>query len=479
MSGFRQTAERPAVAELLAQLVSIPSVSGDEAAASKFLVSEMRKLGYRSAEVDAVGNAVGERGPADAKRVLMLLGHIDTVPGEIPVRFEPVSGSEERVREDGTLKDSLAMGGPLEGRAPEDMASEGSTSGDRPFGGRESGGESGAVPSESAGNAVPDEEATDEILHGRGTVDAKGPLATFTMAVSRIPEELLQATGTRLVVVGAVEEESATSRGARAIRDRFDGLTEPVPAACIIGEPSRFHRVTLGYKGRILIDVRAERELTHTAGPDPGIAVQIVAFWNLLAEEARRFNDGIDAPFAQLQPGLRDLRSGLEDGMHSWAEASVGVRLPLGFDVEGLLNLCVEEWSDFAARLEGADETWSVPTFGLSNAGCSLAWSVGDRRLQLTARGYEPAWKSERSSALVRAFQRSIREAGARPGFVVKTGTSDMNVVGPAWRCPILAYGPGDSALDHTPREHASVRELGLAQEVLEGAIRAWVQPES
>ena len=27
--------------------------------------------------------------------------------------------------------------------------------------------------------------------------------------------------------------------------------------------------------------------------------------------------------------------------------------------------------------------------------------------------------------------------------FVLKTGTSDMNVVARRWRCPILAYGPG------------------------------------
>ncbi len=37
--------------------------------------------------------------------------------------------------------------------------------------------------------------------------------------------------------------------------------------------------------------------------------------------------------------------------------------------------------------------------------------------------------------------------------MTLKLGTSDMNVVGPVWQCPILAYGPGDSSLDHTPEE--------------------------
>jgi LysW-gamma-L-lysine carboxypeptidase len=34
-----------------------------------------------------------------------------------------------------------------------------------------------------------------------------------------------------------------------------------------------------------------------------------------------------------------------------------------------------------------------------------------------------------------------------------------MNVVGPVWGCPIVAYGPGDSTLDHTPDEHIVVDE--------------------
>ena len=48
-------------------------------------------------------------------------------------------------------------------------------------------------------------------LYGRGTVDAKGPLATFVAAVSRFTK-LDQG---RITVVGAVEEECPTSRGAR------------------------------------------------------------------------------------------------------------------------------------------------------------------------------------------------------------------------------------------------------------------------
>ena len=54
----------------------------------------------------------------------------------------------------------------------------------------------------------------------------------------------------------------------------------------------------------------------------------------------------------------------------------------------------------------------------------------------------------------------------------LKTGTADMNIVGPVWNCPILAYGPGDSSLDHTPDEHILIPEYYQAVKVLEGVIR-------
>ena len=46
-----------------------------------------------------------------------------------------------------------------------------------------------------------------------------------------------------------------------------------------------------------------------------------------------------------------------------------------------------------------------------------------------------------------------------------------MNVVGPVWQCPIVAYGAGDSKLDHTPQEHVVVEEYERAIEVLKQVL--------
>lgn len=68
--------------QLLADLVSIPSPSGDEAEAATHLAAFFEAQG-REAWVDDAGNV---RAPGDDS--VLLTSHIDTVPGEIPVRIE-------------------------------------------------------------------------------------------------------------------------------------------------------------------------------------------------------------------------------------------------------------------------------------------------------------------------------------------------------------------------------------------------------
>jgi [amino group carrier protein]-lysine/ornithine hydrolase len=395
--------ERQDAIDLLHGLVAIPSTSRNEAEASAWLVSQMQQLGYDRAFVDAAGNAVGEIGSPQAERTLLLLGHIDTVPGNIPVRIEE-------------------------------------------------------------GEAGP-------LLYGRGSVDAKGPLATFTTAAARIGSAWAHEKNLRVVVVGAVEEEAATSKGARFIADRFDGIQEPKPDACIIGEPSGWQRITLGYKGRLLVELEASQPMAHTAGPDRGVATVAVDFWNWLTAYTDRFNQGREKTFDQLLPSLRDLQTWTDDAMHDWVRARTGTRLPLGFDP-----------NDFVAELSGwaasCTEASSAPvTLPAIRPGESHLLHISGARTEIYLHllGYEPAWRSDRSTSLARAFLAGMRSVSdERPGYLVKTGTSDMNVVGPAWDCPIVAYGPGDSSLDHTPYEHIQLDEYWQAVQVLEETLRHW-----
>ena len=404
--------DRGAAIALIHGLVGIPSLSRDEARATSWLVGEMRSAGYERAFVDEAGNAVGEIGAPDARRTIVLLGHIDTVPGDIPVRIEPGP--------DGNL------------------------------------------------------------LYGRGSVDAKGPLAAFVAAAARLDAAWARGADLRVVVVGAVEEEAATSKGARHIAARFDGAREPIPTACIIGEPSHWHRVTLGYKGRLLMDVVARQPMAHTAGPDASVATVVVDLWNRVAAHAASFNAGREKAFDQLSPSLRRFITAATPEMDDTADAQIAWRLPIGSDADALCRDLVT-WA--AAHVGASLESTAIEGLAAATATAGASHTVvnlaGPRTfLQLAFRGREAPWRGDRQNALVRSFLAAIRAAdpSVQPSFVLKTGTSDMNVVAPLWRCPIVAYGPGDSALDHTPNEHLSLDEYWRAVGVLEGTLRAFAE---
>ena len=264
-------------------------------------------------------------------------------------------------------------------------------------------------------------------LYGRGAVDAKGPLCAFAVAARRAALR----GDVKVVVIGAVEEEAATSRGARYAATQYQ------PEFCVIGEPSAWDRITLGYKGRLLLDWRWRGGLSHSAGQEASPAERAVAFWQRVKDHCDDYNRGLDSLFARLDASLRDINT-RQEGVDGIAEMTVGLRLPPGISPDQLA-------AQFAAE-DGAT---------------------------ITARGGESACAGERNSPLSRHFRRAIRANGGRPRFVYKTGTADMNVVAPIWNCPILAYGPGDSKLDHTPHEHIDLDEYLRAIAVLTTALEA------
>jgi LysW-gamma-L-lysine carboxypeptidase len=337
--------------DLLTQAVAIPSVSGAEAEIARFLVAQMARF-CKEAFVDAAGNAVGRIGEGALK--VYVLGHIDTVAGEVPVRVE---------------------------------------------GGR---------------------------LYGRGAVDAKGPFCAALAAASRLTDGVKGALS--LTLIGAVEEEVPSSKGARHAL-----ATLPKPDLVIVGEPSGWDAVTLGYKGRLVVKVALEKPNFHSAGEGSTAAEAMLEVWAGLKGWARGVSGA--GLFNSVQLALQSFNTE-SDGLTQRARATVGLRLPPAWPPE---------------RVEGALRALLAGTPGLS----------------VTFTGHEAPYRGPKDTPLTRAFRVAIREAGGTPRLKLKTGTSDMNVVAPVWDVPMLAYGPGDSALDHTPEEHVEVAELERAVGVL------------
>lgn len=264
------------------------------------------------------------------------------------------------------------------------------------------------------------------LLYGRGAVDAKGSFAAFICAAAR----LVDLTDKRITLVGAVEEESPTSRGAWHLVDRMR------PDCVLIGEPSGWESITIGYKGIVGLRYRLDRPNTHFAGSSVRAGQEAIRFYNAFAHyvEARSGHGEFDSPRLELRRFTTH-----DDGLRDSVEVYLAVRVPPGFEADDLL--------EYAGQEAGAAQV------------------VCDQRVEGIV--------ADKNSPIVRALLRGIRQMGGRPTFKKKTGTSDMCIVGPAWGCPIVAYGPGDSRLDHTPDEHLSLDEYDRAIQVLATALKA------
>jgi len=344
---------------LVVDLVRAKSLSGNERPAVDVFVSHAAVMGF-SSEIDAAGNGLAWRkAPNSAhatSRTIVLLGHIDTVPGDIPVRLE------------------------------------------------------------------------NGILHGRGSVDAKGPLAAFLAAASRaqLPPDV------SLLVCAACGEEEE-SPGAHHLKAQLK------PDACIIGEPSAWDGITLGYKGSVRMNATVTRDNGHSAGPGDSACDYLIGWWQRVQERVHTLNADRTGDFDRVLWSVRGIASN-NDGLHDIGELNAGYRLPTWITVEQLRT-----------------ELRSIDHDGVS--------------LHFT--GDEEAWRSPRNDPVARALTTAVRAEGGTPHPKVKTGTCDMNVVGPAWNCPIAAYGPGDSLLDHSPTEHLVINEYHRSIRVLTRAIES------
>jgi LysW-gamma-L-lysine carboxypeptidase len=334
--------------DLLERVVATPSPSGEEAAAAAELV-DFFESHERDVWTDAVGNV---RAPADD--ALLLTSHVDTVPGDIPVRVE--------AHDDGS-----------------------------------------------------------DVLWGRGSVDAKGPLCAMAVAAVR--------TGCSFVGVVGEEVDSRGSHHLVAERD--------APAAVINGEPSGWDGITLGYRGLTAGRYVHTSESGHTSREAANAIQSAIRWWARV--EDRYETDQYEPVFEQVTTKPVAMDGGLtEDGLSVEATMDVQLRVPPGLTVDDVQETVVSE-------LSGGTVNWydEVP----------------------------PVMVSPRT-AVARAFRVAIRDVGGDPRLLRKTGTSDMNVFAGAWDCPMATYGPGDSDLDHAPDEHLPLRDLDRAVAVLERVAR-------
>jgi LysW-gamma-L-lysine carboxypeptidase len=278
-------------------------------------------------------------------------------------------------------------------------------------------------------------------LYGRGSVDAKGPLAAMIVAASKFADGGFPG---KILVVGVVEEES-TGKGIQHFVE--SGIQ---PDYAIFGEPSGLEKVVFGYKGIVTVKITVDTPSGHSAAPwlFENAIEKAMEFWRQIRKLHLR-EEKLKSRFYSITSCLTGIKGGNTSAsfIPSHCEVFVQLRIPP--------QLSPEQVFEEVKR--------KIDRYKATNPKVTVGVEMVD-----VARAFE----ADRRSVIVRALAWGIRKTTLNyASFSRKTGTGDMNVLGNALKIPVVTYGPGDSTLDHTPNEHIDIQEYLKSIEVLKKAL--------
>ncbi|ELY59056.1 M20 family metallopeptidase [Natronolimnohabitans innermongolicus] len=353
------------------------------------------------ARVDEAGNVVATRGPADAETHVVLNTHIDTVSPHVP--FE---------------RDAT---GPVAGDA-----------------------DAGADADSDFGSA---DGAADDVIRGRGSCDAKGPLAALLAAFFAV-----EPTDGR-VTLAITPDEEVLSIGAYELVTGENSPTRDADAV-IVGEPTDLDVCTAA-KGRFQGTIHLEGANAHAAEPETGS--NAVAALESVLSAIRTFDERDDAPPAHLQLGAATLTPTVVEG---------------GAATNQVPADCALTVDRRSVPPETADEFHAALTDRLARA---VPDDVGvDFRFTDRPTPFLEAWDTDPDAEIVEIL--SSASGGAVRPFTAATEASYF-----AADAPTVVFGPGvladeTGAVAHAPREYVRVEQVRKAASALEETLRTLVE---
>ncbi|UOQ49817.1 M20/M25/M40 family metallo-hydrolase [Gracilibacillus caseinilyticus] len=267
-------------------------------------------------------------------------------------------------------------------------------------------------------------QSDETTISGRGVVDAKGCFVNFVQML----KDVQVPNNCKLKVIGAVEEEVSSSAGAYYVRDHHSA------DAVIIGEPSGQNNLTLGYHGLLKLGITINKGQKHSASRDN---VSVADQFFMIKEELGDRMKDIDPDHVATTTRINQYKEEDRDVL----KAILNFRISPG----------VRE--DYARQLD-----------------LSVSEEITIDVLRAT-----PGFINKRNCSLVKSFAKSFANQKVKCKYLKKTGTSDMNTLATTWTdVPIIAYGPGDSNLDHTNQEFQTYSEIDQSRIILKDAIENW-----
>jgi [amino group carrier protein]-lysine/ornithine hydrolase len=339
--------------EFLREALEHYTPSRAEASLSNLIKDKcVNELGFEQVHIDNVGNVIAIKGNGEPK--ILLCGHMDTVPGQIPVRIE------------------------------------------------------------------------DGFLYGRGASDAKGPLISMLLAASEFPKQ----TGT-IIFAAVVDEEGNATGIKQLVKEKLS-----VDYA-IFGEPSGIENITIAYKGRLAIRLTCDVGISAHASA-PWLAKNSIEetydFWNAIKSEIETLHVK-ENKVNSISCSLTEITGGSSHNVTPQkCRTTIDIRIPTNTTCGKVLDLIESIINKVAAA-----------------KGIKAVYGIEDNT--------EP-FEADITSPLVRALSLSIQDVKKkRPILLRKTGTGDMNILGNAFKIPVVTYGPGNPHTSHTADERVQIDE--------------------
>ncbi len=272
------------------------------------------------------------------------------------------------------------------------------------------------------------------IFRGRGSVDAKSPLLALMLGSAKA-----KGTGVDMDItfVAAVGEEESSNGIYNLIRKGVKAKY------AIFGEPSNTVDLTVGYRGRLLVELTVTTETHHASTPWQGVnAIETnVCLFNRIKEfygEGKNFRD--------TSVSLTGMNGGQSHNVTPPRSRSfIDLRYPPSKSQEEVM----EEISHLITPVSGQYDT-------------SL-------RIVSSVRPYVANMKSP----LIDSFKLGIRKiSGKTPHLLFKSGTGDMNILGNECSIEAVTYGPGIPVLSHTSNEAISLNEIKDSIKVISASLQ-------
>jgi len=283
---------------------------------------------------------------------------------------------------------------------------------------------------------LPVREENGRVL-GRGAVDAKASIAA--MAIAGVEAFRRKPKG-KIIFAGVVEEEASL----KGIQSLLEGL--PRKDYAIFGEPTGLSKVCLASKGRLLLKIDVHTSSGHVACSWMHKNAVEEAF-NLWLSLKNALSITGSSYFSSVTPNLTILQGGnAPNVVPEHCSFHVDVRFPPNVSSSHLLEVSSKVIDSF-----------------VKSSGVKVDYSVLSQI---------EGFRANKRSKLVEALVKSIREeTGEEAKFIKKTGTCFMNLIGKWFNVPVVGYGPGDPALEHTEEESIQVEEYLAAIKVLARTI--------